>query len=46
MLLLGFLQNVLTLAQVAAFWIDAAYGGIILVALFLAQIMGGAKQNA
>jgi ribose/xylose/arabinose/galactoside ABC-type transport system permease subunit len=45
-LLLGFLQNVLTLAQVAAFWIDAAYGAIILVALFIAQITGGAKQNA
>lgn len=44
-LLLGFLQNVLTLAQVAAFWIDAAYGAIILVALILAQITGGATQD-
>jgi ribose/xylose/arabinose/galactoside ABC-type transport system permease subunit len=44
-LLLGFLQNVLTLAQVAAFWIDAAYGAIILVALILARITGGNKQD-
>ena len=40
-LLLGFLQNVLTLAEVAAFWIDAVYGAIILVALILAPITGG-----
>lgn len=44
-LLLGFLQNVLTLAQVAAFWIDAAYGAIILVALVLARITGGTRQD-
>jgi ribose/xylose/arabinose/galactoside ABC-type transport system permease subunit len=44
-LLLGFLQNVLTLGQVPAFWIDAAYGAIILVALILARVTGGAKQD-
>lgn len=44
-LLLGFLQNVLTLAEVAAFWIDAVYGAIILVALILARITGGEKQG-
>ncbi len=44
-LLLGILQNVLTLAQFAAFWIDAAYGGIILVALILARVTGGAAQE-
>jgi ribose/xylose/arabinose/galactoside ABC-type transport system permease subunit len=44
-LLLGFLQNVLTLAEVAAFWIDAVYGAIILVALILARITGGNKQE-
>jgi simple sugar transport system permease protein len=44
-LLLGFLQNVLTLAQVAAFWIDAAYGAIILVALILARITGGSTRD-
>jgi simple sugar transport system permease protein len=44
-LLLGFLQNVLTLAEVAAFWIDAVYGAIILVALILARITGGNKTE-
>lgn len=44
-LLLGFLQNVLTLAQVAAFWIDAAYGAIILIALILARITGGSARQ-
>ena len=32
-ILLGLLQNILILSQIAAFWIDAAYGAIILVAL-------------
>jgi simple sugar transport system permease protein len=31
--LLGLLQNILILSQIAAFWIDAAYGAIILLAL-------------
>jgi len=34
-LLLGILQNILTLSQIPAFWIDAAYGAIILFALIL-----------
>ncbi|HWA79569.1 MAG TPA: ribose ABC transporter permease, partial [Acetobacteraceae bacterium] len=45
-LLLGILQNVLTLALVPAFWIDAAYGAIILVALILARVSGGTPQAA
>lgn len=45
-LLLGILQNVLTLAQIPAFWIDAVYGAIILVALVLARITGGSAQEA
>jgi simple sugar transport system permease protein len=44
-LLLGILQNVLTLAQVPAFWIDAAYGAIILAALILARVSGGASEE-
>lgn len=44
-LLLGILQNVLTLAQIPAFWIDAAYGAIILVALILARASGGTAQE-
>jgi simple sugar transport system permease protein len=43
-LLLGILQNVLTLSEIAAFWIDAAYGAIILVALILARVTGGARE--
>jgi ribose/xylose/arabinose/galactoside ABC-type transport system permease subunit len=45
-LLLGILQNVLTLSAIAAFWIDAAYGAIILVALILARVTGGAEREA
>ena len=44
-LLLGILQNVLTRAQIPAFWIDAAYGAIILVALILARVSGGTTQE-
>lgn len=44
-LLLGILQNVLTLAQIPAFWIDAAYGAIILVALILARLSGAAEHE-
>jgi simple sugar transport system permease protein len=45
-LLLGILQNVLTLSQIAAFWIDAAYGLIILIALILARVTGGTSREA
>jgi simple sugar transport system permease protein len=45
-LLLGILQNVLTLSQIAAFWIDAAYGLIILVSLILARVTGGSAREA
>jgi simple sugar transport system permease protein len=45
-LLLAFLQNILTLAQVPAFWIDAAYGAIILVSLILARLAGGSARPA
>jgi simple sugar transport system permease protein len=39
------LQNVLTLSQIAAFWIDAAYGAIILIALILARVTGGSARE-
>jgi simple sugar transport system permease protein len=45
-LLLGILHNVLTLSQIAAFWIDAAYGLIILISLILARVTGGAAREA
>ena len=44
-LLLGILQNVLTLSQIAAFWIDAAYGLIILIALIVARVTGGSTRE-
>lgn len=44
-LLLGILQNVLTLSQIAAFWIDAAYGLIILISLILARVTGGTSRE-
>lgn len=43
--LLGLLQNVLTLSQVAAFWIDAAYGAIILIALVITRLTGEAPRT-
>lgn len=39
-ILLGVLQNLLTLSQIAAFWVDAAYGAIILLSLIIARLSG------
>ncbi|NUR84939.1 MAG: ABC transporter permease [Nonomuraea sp.] len=44
-LLLGVVQNLLTLAQVPSFWIQAIYGAIILVALMLARVTSGKAQD-
>ncbi len=44
-LLLGVVQNVLTLAQVPSFWVQAIYGGIILTALMVARVTSGRSQN-
>ncbi|MDH6454748.1 MULTISPECIES: ABC transporter permease [unclassified Streptomyces] len=44
-LLLGVVQNLLTLAQVPSFWIQAIYGGIILVALMIARLTTGRAQD-
>ena len=44
-ILLGILQNMLTLSQIAAFWIDAAYGAIILLSLVIARL-GGQKTRS
>jgi simple sugar transport system permease protein len=44
-ILLGLLQNVLTLSQVAAFWIDACYGAIILIALIITRLTGETPRN-
>ena len=44
-LLLGILQNVLTLAEIPAFWIDAVYGAIILIALVVSWATGGTAEE-
>lgn len=43
-LLLGVVQNLLTLAQVPSFWIQAIYGAIILGALMVAKLSGENQQ--
>nr|WP_296228148.1 ABC transporter permease [Ralstonia sp. UBA689] len=43
-LLLGVVQNLLTLAQVPSFWIQAIYGAIILGALMVAKLTGEEQQ--
>ncbi|MDQ0933197.1 ABC transporter permease [Streptomyces turgidiscabies] len=44
-LLLGMLENLLTLAQVSSFWIQAIYGAIILLALMIARLTTGEGQE-
>jgi simple sugar transport system permease protein len=44
-LLLGIISNILTLSQIQPFWIDAAFGGVILVALILAKLTSGSAEN-
>ncbi|MCB1488630.1 MAG: ABC transporter permease [Bauldia sp.] len=44
-LLLGVVQNLLTLAQVPSFWIQAIYGTIILGSLMVARFAGGQAQE-
>ncbi|MBP2475103.1 simple sugar transport system permease protein [Crossiella equi] len=44
-LLLGVVDNLLTLAQVPSFWIQAVYGAVILGALMLARIATGKAQT-
>jgi len=47
-LLLGIIQNILTLSNVPSFWINAAYGAIILGALLIGWVSSnvGAKRKA
>jgi simple sugar transport system permease protein len=40
-ILLGLVQNILDLANVSNYWIEAIDGGVIVFALFLARIVGG-----
>jgi simple sugar transport system permease protein len=39
--LLGLVQNIMDLSQVSNYWIEAVTGGVILVALALARVIGG-----
>src|SRR5262249_30992345 len=41
--LLGLVQNILVLSQIQTFWIDAANGAIILIALGLARLVGTSR---
>jgi simple sugar transport system permease protein len=45
-LLLGIVENLLTLSQVEAFWINACFGAIILVALIISRLTGGSQDGA
>jgi simple sugar transport system permease protein len=40
-ILLGLVQNILDLANVSNYWIEAIDGGVILLALVLARVVGG-----
>lgn len=44
--LLGLVQNILALAQVQSYWIDAVDGAVILIALALSRIVGGERSRA
>ena len=44
-LLLGIVTNILTLSQIASFWIDATFGAIILVAQCLNRLTGGERSQ-
>jgi simple sugar transport system permease protein len=44
--LLGVISNILTLSQIPTFWINAAFGGIILAALLLAKFTSGASEES
>lgn len=44
-LMLGILQNVLTLAEIPSFWIDACFGAIILVSLIITRLSSGPSRN-
>ena len=44
-LLLGIVTNILTLSQIASFWIDATFGAIILVAQCLSRLTGGERSQ-
>src|SRR5580765_2533601 len=44
-LLLGIVQNLLTLSQVQSFWINACFGAIILISLIISRLTGGSQDT-
>lgn len=44
-LLLGIVTNILTLSQIASFWIDATFGAIILIAQTLVRLTSGERSQ-
>jgi simple sugar transport system permease protein len=44
-LLLGIVSNILTLSRIEPFWISAAYGAIILLALIAARFTSGSSET-
>lgn len=44
-LLLGIVSNILTLSRIEPFWISAAYGAIILLALLAARLTSGSTEK-
>lgn len=44
-LLLGIVSNILTLSRIEPFWISAAYGAIILLALLAARLTSGSSET-
>jgi ribose/xylose/arabinose/galactoside ABC-type transport system permease subunit len=45
-LLLGVVTNILTLSQIASFWIDATFGAIILIAQSLVRLTSHGERHA
>jgi simple sugar transport system permease protein len=45
-ILLGIVTNILTLSQIASFWIDATFGAIILIAQSVVRLTGGARTQS
>jgi simple sugar transport system permease protein len=43
--LLGVIGNILTLSRIQPFWIDAAFGAVILIALVLARVTAGEAEE-
>lgn len=44
-LLLGVVSNLLALSQIPSFWVQAAYGGLIVAALLLARVTGHQEMD-